>query len=109
MEATAKHKFARISHKKMQPIAMMVRGLPLDRALATLQFTPKKGALLLRKVLESARANAKEKQIDIDTLKVKDVQVDRAPIMYRIMTRQRGMAHRLQKRMSHISVVVGDN
>lgn len=108
MEAKAKLRFTRISGKKMQPIAKMVRGMPLQKAIATLQFTPKKGAQIIRKVMESARANAHEKQIDIDTLKVKSVTVDRGPIMYRIMTRQRGMAHRIRKRLSHVTVVVGD-
>lgn len=108
MQATAKHKFARVSAKKMQPIAKMVRGLPIQQAIASLQFTPKKGALLIRKVIESARANAAEKQVDVDTLKVKSVVIDRGPMMYRIMTRQRGMAYRIRRRSVHISVTVGD-
>jgi large subunit ribosomal protein L22 len=108
MEAKAKLKFARISSKKMQPIARMVRGRSLSEAIAALQFTPKKGAIYLRKVIESARANAHEKQIDVDTLKVKSILVDKGPMMYRMMTRQRGMAHRIRKRMVHISVVLGD-
>jgi large subunit ribosomal protein L22 len=76
MEAKACLKYARISSKKLQPVAKMVRGESLPRALAKLQFTPKKGAKLLKKVMESARANAAEKQVDVDTLKVKDIQVD---------------------------------
>ena len=108
MEAKAKLRFSRISAKKMQPIAKMVRGMQLQKAIATLQFTPKKGAQIIRKVMESARANAHEKQVDVDTLKVKSILIDRAPIMYRIMTRQRGMANRMRKRQSHVTVVVGD-
>lgn len=108
MEAKATHKFARISSKKMQPIAKLVRGLPLAQAIATLQFTPKKGAQFIRKVIESARANAAEKQVDVDTLKVKRIQINRGPMMYRIMTRQRGMAYRIRRRSVHISVIVGD-
>src|SRR4051812_12162375 len=108
MEAKAKLKFARISSKKMQPIAKMIRGLPLPQAIASLQFTPKKGAVMLRKVIESARANAHEKQMDVDTIKVKSIQIDKGPMMYRIMTRQRGMAHRIRKRSVHIQVTVGD-
>lgn len=108
MEARARHRFARISSKKMQPIAKLVRGLPLHEAIAVLQFTPKKGAQFLRKVIESARANASERQMDVDTLRVKNVEVSKGPMMYRIMTRQRGMAHRIRKRSVHISVVVGD-
>ena len=108
MEAKAKLRFARISSKKMQPIAKMVRGRPIVEAIATLQFTPKKGAQFIRKVIESARANAHEKQMDIDNLRVKRIEVDRGPIMYRIMTRQRGMAYRIRKRMVHISVTLGE-
>lgn len=108
MEARAYLKFARISSKKMQSIAKMVRELPLPKAIAMLQFTPKKGALILRKVMESARSNAKEKKMDVDVLKVKSVCIDKGPMMYRTMTRQRGMAHRIRRRMSHVSVVVGD-
>jgi large subunit ribosomal protein L22 len=108
MEAKAKLRFARISSKKMQPVARMVRGRPLQDAIAALQFTPKKGAVYLRKVIESARANAHEQQMDVDTLKVKSISVDKGPMMYRMMTRQRGMAHRIRKRMVHISVTLGD-
>jgi len=108
MEAKAKLKFTRISGKKLQPIAKMVRGMGLQEAIATLQFVPKKGATLIRKVIESARANAHEKQMDVDNLRIKTVVVDRGPIMYRIMTRQRGMAHRMRKRLSHISVTLGE-
>ncbi len=108
MEAKAKLRYTRISGKKLQPIARMVRGLPLQQAIDTLQFTPKKGAVLIRKVIESARANAHEKQMDIDNLKVKSVIVDRGPIMYRIMTRQRGMANRMRKRLAHITVTLGE-
>ncbi len=108
MQAKAKLRYARISSKKMQPIARVIRGLPLQQAIATLQFMPKKGAIFIRKTLESARANAHEKQIDVDTLKVKSIQIDKGPMFYRIMTRQRGMAHRIKKRMVHISVVLED-
>lgn len=108
MEAKAKLKFARTSSKKMQPIARMVRGLPLAEAIAKLQFTPKKGAIYIRKVIEAARASAHEKQMDVDTLRVKTICIDKGPMMYRIMTRQRGMANQIRKRSVHISVVVGE-
>ncbi len=108
MEAKATLKYSRISAKKMQPICKLVRGLPIQEAIATLQFTPKKGAQIIRKVIESARANAHERKVDVDTLKIKSVVVDRGPIMYRMMSRQRGMAYRIRKRLSHVTVVVGD-
>ena len=108
MEAFAQHKFARISAKKMQPIAKMVRGKHIEFALAALGATPKKGAIFIKKVVESARANAHERQMDVDLLRVKEIQVNKGPMMYRVMTRQRGMAHRIRRRSVHISVIVSD-
>jgi len=108
MEAKATLRFARISSKKMGPVVKLIKGRPLDEALGHLRFTPKKGARILQKVLESARANAFEKQIDVDTLKVKTILINKGPTMFRIMTRQRGMANRIQKRTSHVSVVLED-
>lgn len=108
MEAKAKLMNVRISAKKLRPVARSVKGMPLARAIANLQFMPRKGAKLLQKVLESARANAFEKQIDVDNLKVKNIQVDEGVTLSRMMTRQRGMANRIMKRSSHISVVVED-
>lgn len=108
MEAKAHLRNARISPRKIRPVADLVRGRPLGYALANLAATQRKGASLLKKALESARSNAFEKQIDVDTLKVKSVSVDQGPIMYRIMPRQRGMAYRIRKRTSHLSVTLGD-
>jgi large subunit ribosomal protein L22 len=92
----------------MTPIARMVRGKPLALAIAQLAYTPRKGAKILQKILESARANASEKQIDVDNLKVKSIDIGKGPTLFRIMTRQRGSANRIQKRTSQISVVVED-
>ena len=86
----------------------MVRGQSLSKALALLQFTPKKGAMILKKLMESARSNAHKKNIDVDVLRVQRIAVDRGPTMYRMMTRQRGMAHRIRKRSSHITVTLGE-
>lgn len=108
MEARARLNNVRISPRKMTPIARMVRGKPLALAIAQLAYTPRKGAKILQKVLESARANAFEKQIDVDNLKVKTIDIGKGPTLFRIMTRQRGSAHRIQKRTSQISVVVED-
>lgn len=108
MEAKAVLRNVRISPKKLRPVARMVAGESLPRAIALLQFTPRKGAKILQKVLESARANASEKQIDVDNLKVKNIQIDQGITLPRLMTRQRGMANRILKRSSHVSVVVED-
>jgi large subunit ribosomal protein L22 len=108
MQAKATLKNIRISPRKLGPVTKLARGQKLDVALGRLRFTPRKGAKILQKVIESARANAFEKQIDVDNLKVKSIVVNKGPTMFRLMTRQRGMAHRIQKRTSHISVTLED-
>ena len=88
MEAIAKHRFARTSAQKARLVADQVRGLPVDRALNLLAFSPKKAAVLVKKVLESAIANAEHNEgADIDTLKVATIMVDEGPSMKRIRPR----------------------
>ncbi|WP_423188149.1 50S ribosomal protein L22 [Alishewanella sp. d11] len=110
MQALAKHKFARSSAQKTRLVADQVRGLPVDKALNVLTYSPKKAAELVRKVLLSAIANAEHNEgADIDTLKVKTIFVDEGPSMKRIKPRAKGRADRIVKRTSHITVVVADN
>lgn len=109
MEALAKHRFARTSPQKARLVADQIRGLPVDQALDILTYSSKKAADLVKKVLESAIANAEHNQgADIDELKVAKVYVDEGPTMKRIKTRAKGRADRILKRSSHITVVVGD-
>ncbi|TKB46573.1 50S ribosomal protein L22 [Ferrimonas sediminicola] len=109
MEVLAKHRFARTSPQKARLVADQIRGLPVDRALEILTYSPKKAAALVKKVLESAIANAEHNEgLDIDDLKVAKVFVDEGPTMKRIMPRAKGRADRILKRSSHISVVVAD-
>jgi large subunit ribosomal protein L22 len=109
MEAVAILKYARISAQKGRLVADQVRGLKVDRALNLLSFSPKKGADLLKKVLESAIANAEHNEgADVDELKVTKVYVDEGPSSKRIRPRAKGRADRIVKRTSHITVVVGD-
>jgi large subunit ribosomal protein L22 len=110
MEALAKHKFASGSAQKALLVADQVRGLPVDRALEILAYSPKSAAVLVKKVLESAIANAEHNEgADIDELKVAKVFVDEGPTMKRIRPRAKGRADRILKRSSHITVVVSDN
>jgi len=110
MEVLAKHKFARISPQKGRLVADQIRGLPVEKALEILKFSPKKGADLVKKVLESAIANAEHNEgADIDELVVAKVFVDEGPTMKRIKTRAKGRADRILKRSSHISVIVSDS
>ena len=109
MEALAKHNFARISPQKARLVADQIRGKSVDQALEILTFSNKKAAALVKKVLESAIANAEHNEgADIDDLNVAKIFVDEGPIMKRIMPRAKGRADRILKRSSHITVVVAD-
>ncbi|ELA9202983.1 50S ribosomal protein L22 [Vibrio alginolyticus] len=109
MEAIAKHNFARISPQKARLVADQIRGKSVDQALEILTFSNKKAAALVKKVLESAIANAEHNEgADIDDLNVAKIFVDEGPTMKRIMPRAKGRADRILKRSSHITVVVAD-
>ncbi|MDA3971714.1 MAG: 50S ribosomal protein L22 [Desulfobulbaceae bacterium] len=109
MEAKAKARFIRISPQKARLVADTIRGKNVGDAITTLRFTPKKGARILRKVIESAVANASQNDsIDIDTLFVKTVFVDGGPMLKRIRPRAMGRASRILKRTSHITVVLDE-
>ena len=91
-------------------VADQIRGLPVAKALDILNYSPKDAAGLLKKVLESAIANAEHNEgADIDELKVAKVMVDEGPTMKRIKPRAKGRADRIFKRTSHITVVVSDS
>ena len=109
MQAVAKLRFARISAQKGRLVADQIRGLPAEEALNTLQFSKKKGAEMMKKVLDSAIANAENNEgADVDELKVTAVMVDEGPTMKRIRARAKGRASRILKRSSHITITVGD-
>jgi len=109
MEARALARQIRISPQKARLIADLVRGKDVETALNTLRFMPKKGARILRKVIESALANASQNEaIDVDTLYVKMIAIDGGPMMKRIMPRAQGRATRILKRSSHITVVLDE-
>jgi large subunit ribosomal protein L22 len=98
---------ARISPQKMRLVVDLVRGQAVARALDVLQFQNKKGARMLRKLLESAIANAEHNEgADVDELRVSLAHVDEGPVMKRMSARARGRANRIVKRTSHVTVVV---
>ncbi|MCM2681430.1 50S ribosomal protein L22 [Echinimonas agarilytica] len=110
MEALAKHRFASTSAQKARLVADQIRGESVASALDILNYSTKKTAVLIKKVLESAIANAEHNQgADIDELKVAKIFVDDGPTMKRIMPRAKGRADRILKRTSHITVVVSDS
>ena len=109
MNVIAKHRYARISPQKCRLVADQVRGLPVARALDILNFSSKKGAELVKKVLESAIANAEHNDgADIDELKVASIFVDAGPILKRHKARAKGRGTQVLKRTSHIVVAVGE-
>jgi large subunit ribosomal protein L22 len=102
----AKHRFARIAPRKAKLMADMIRGENAQRALNILKFTPNRAAGMIAKVLTSAVANANEAEADVDRLIVADARVDSGPTIKRIREKDRGRAHPIMKRTSHIVVVV---
>ncbi len=109
MQVSAKLRYARISPQKCRLVADQIRGRAVAEALNTLSFSPKKGAKIVKKVLESAIANAEHNNgADIDELKVSAVMVDDAPTFKRWEARAKGRGNRLIKRNSHITVQVAD-
>jgi large subunit ribosomal protein L22 len=109
MEVSAKLSYARISAQKSRLVADQIRGLPVDKALQTLNFSTKKAAGMIKKILESAIANAEHNEgADIDELKVSKIYVHEGPTYKRMRARAKGRGNRILKRTSHITVVVGD-
>jgi large subunit ribosomal protein L22 len=108
VRAVAKH--LRISPQKARRVADQVRGKQVAEALDILNFSTQKGALLVRKVLESAIANAENNEgADIDELRISEIYVDEGMTMKRIMPRAKGRADRILKRSSHVTVSVTDD
>lgn len=107
MPYEAVHRFARISARKVRPLADLIRGKHADEALDILRYQPQRGARLLEKVLKSALGNAEDRRAqNIQNLVVVDVRIDGGPMFKRIRPRARGMAFMIKKRMSHIRVAV---
>ncbi len=107
MAYEAIHRFARISPRKVRPIANMIRGKLADEALDLLKFQPQRGARMLEKILRSALANAEDRRApNLHHLMVVDVRVDKGPMFRRMRPRARGMAAILKKRMSHIRIAL---
>ena len=109
MQVQSKLYGVRLSAQKGRLVADLVRGQPIASALNILAFTPKKGARIIKKVLESAIANAEHNNgADIDELKVKTIYVDKAQTLKRFTARAKGRGNQIGKQTCHIRVVVGD-
>ncbi len=109
MKTIAKLRGARISAQKCRLVADQIRGLAVDRALSILTFSPKKGAGLIHKLLESAIANAEHNDgADIDELKISSITVDQGASMKRTSARAKGRGNKIVKPTCHISLTLGD-
>ncbi len=109
METKASLRGVRLSEQKGRLVADMVRGKKVDQALNILAFSPKRGALIIKKVLESAIANAEHNDgADIDELKVKTIFVEQGTTMKRMRARAKGRGVRVSKQTCHIFVTVGN-
>jgi large subunit ribosomal protein L22 len=109
METKAILRGVRLSAQKGRLVADLIRGLPVDKALNVLAFNPKKGAVIIKKVLESAIANAEHNDgADIDELKVKTIYVDKAESLRRFTARAKGRGNTILKQTCHIHLTVGD-
>ncbi len=109
MQASAKLSHAQISAQKCRLVADQIRGLPVERAIEVLTFSHKKAAHLVRKVLESAIANAEHNEgADVDELRVSEIQVNEGRTLKRWRARAKGRANQILKRTSHIQITVAE-
>jgi large subunit ribosomal protein L22 len=107
MAYTAIHRHARISARKVRPLADLIRGKAVDDALAILRYQPQRGARMLEKLIKSALGNAEDLRApNVGGLVVKEARVDGGPMFKRMRPRARGMAHVVARRSAHISVTV---
>ncbi len=110
MEVSAKLKHIRISAQKCRLVADQIRGLNVSRAVEILEFSPKRASTIVKKVLDSAIANAEHNEgADIDELKITKIFVDEGATHRRFQPRAKGRACKILKRTSHLTVTVGDN
>ena len=108
MEVRSSHKYARISAQKAREVTRAITGMPVSQALNVLDFTPKKAAQLVGKVLRSAVANAENNhELDAEELIISSATATPGPTLKRIMPRARGSAGAIKKRMCHLTVVLG--
>lgn len=109
MEVVASLKYARVGEQKARLVADMVRGKDVSEAIKVLTFMNKKSAVMIKKLIESAVANADyKKTIDLDKLFVKTIHVDQGPVLKRFRPRAQGRAYGVRKRTSHINVVLDE-
>lgn len=110
MEITAKMRMIRISPRKVRIISDLIRKKNVNEAMGLLTYMPQKASVILKKLLDSAIANAKQKKyVDIDNLYVKTIMVDGGPVLKRFLPRAMGRATKVRKRMSHITLTLDES
>ncbi len=110
MEVRAVARFVRVSPRKIRLVMDQVRGKKVEEALNLLSFSPQKGAFLLRKLINSAVANAEGNSgLDVDTLQIKRVFADEGPTLKRFRPRAMGRATKIRKRTSHLTVILDEH
>ena len=109
MEATAKVTFVRIAPRKVQIVLDMIRNQPADKAMAILKHTPKAACEILEKLLKSAMANAENKDMDVSRLYIAECYVNQGPTLKRIRPRAQGRAYRINKKTSHVTMVLRES
>ena len=109
MEAKAAARYVRISPRKIRLLMRSIKGKKVEEALNLLAFAPQKGSTLLRKLINSALANANQyPDTDVDSLFIKDIYADEGPTLKRFRPRAMGRATRIRKRTSHLTVVLDE-
>ena len=109
MAFQASHKYAKVTPRKARPVADLIRGLTANHALEVLGFQPRRAAGLFKAVIQSALANAGQRQgINLNKLVVKDIYVNEGPLQKRGRPVARGRFHRIMKKMSHLHVVLDE-
>ena len=109
MEATAKATYVRISPRKVQIVLDLIRNQPADKAMAILQYTPKAACEPVMKVLKSAIANAENNNgMNAENLYIAEAYANKGPTMKRIRPRAQGRAYRIEKRTSHLTIVLNE-
>ena len=109
MQATAKVTYVRIAPRKVKIVLDLIRGKDTEEALAILKYTPKAACEVVEKLLNSAIANAENKEMDMDALVVSEAYVNQGPTLKRIRPRAQGRAYRINKKTSHITLVLTED
>lgn len=108
MAFTNIHRGARISPTKVRPVARLIQGKPIDKAVTILEMSKRRGAVFLKQALLAAKANADQAEADIRALIVTEARIDSGPTIKRFQPKDRGRAHPIKKRTSNITVAVGE-